>query len=136
MGKKKYYNSASEEKIVLKKLVGLDKEKATYLYDATCDGKPPQRLMQKRCRDLTFIDIPLMCLEYIWIGCESSTIKDRLLAKASYLVRINDDTNPRKHLLFTLDENMEVVKDDENEMLEKLYPQFEDESSFKFSNEK
>ena len=136
MSKKKYYESDSEKEIVIKKLVNLNKEKATYLYDATCSGQPPQRLMQKKCLGLTFIEIPLKCLEYIWIGCKSASLKNRLLAKAAYLVRVNNDTNPRKHLLFTLDENMEVAKADEAEMLKAFYSFSDDESDFKFSHEK
>ena len=121
MSKKEYYESAAERKIMINKIMKLDKAKATLLHDAASEDKPPQNILSKGCRGLTFMEIPLSCLEYVWIGSTKAKLKDRLLAKAAYQIRINEDTNPRKHLLFDLEENMYVVKEDEVVMLKEFY---------------
>ena len=119
--KSNYYESETEKRVAIVKLIELDKAKATLLYENIKDDKPYNKLISEKCRNLSYLDIPLKCLEYLWIGCKKADLKTKLKSKASYLVRINEDNHPRKHLLFSLEENMKVITEDETKVLSKLY---------------
>jgi len=121
--KAKYYQSANVEKIALKKLVEMSTQQATQLHEATKDEIPHQKLLTMAARKKSFSELSFKSLEYLWIGCEKSDLKIRLMAKAAYLSRVNEDNNPTKHLLFTLEENMEALAADEKEMIGGPQPQ-------------
>lgn len=121
--KTKYFESEAEKEVMVSKLTSLTKEKATLLYEAIKADKPAARLLTEKCRNLTYLEIPLKCLEYLWTGCENADLKTRLKAKASYLVRVNEHNHPRAKLLFDLDENMKVLSKDEALILGRLYPE-------------
>ncbi len=120
MAKKKYYESSIEFTLGLKKLVEMDKEKATLIFDRIREDAPPHRLLSKGCRVKKYQDLPLSCLEYIWIGAKTATMMERLKAKSCYLVRVNEHNNPRKHMLFTLEENQQIIDGDEEVLIERL----------------
>ena len=119
MAKKEYYGSDNELQVGIEKLVGLTKEKATFITDALQESKPPAKLLSRACRDLSYMDLPLTCLEYMWIGCEGASIKQKIFAKAAYLLRVNEKNHPRVKMLFTLEENMKVLGKDEEDSLNK-----------------
>jgi hypothetical protein len=120
MSKKEYYSSHSEQEVGLKKLVGMDKTMSTMLVDILKESKPPQEMLSKGCRNLSYMEIPLSCLEYLWIGCSNASIKNKIMAKAAYLSRVNEHNHPRRKMLFTLAENQEVLKIDEENMLKDI----------------
>jgi len=117
MGKKKYYISESEKKVAYVKLFTMDEEKATMLFETFKLKNPPQRLLANSVRGMSYNDVPLSTLEYLWIGCEKSDLKTRIRAKASYLVRCNEYNHPRLKLMLSYRENMDVLRMDENILL-------------------
>ena len=117
MAKKEYYGSRNELQVGIEKLVGLTKEKATFITDALQESKPPAKLLSKACRGLSYMDLPMTCLEYMWIGCEEASIKQKIFAKSAYLLRVNEKNHPRVKILFTREENMMVLKKDEEDSL-------------------
>ena len=98
-------------------------QQATQLHEATKYEIPHQKLLTMAARKKSFSELSFKSLEYLWIGCEKSDLKTRLRAKAAYLSRVNEENNPTRHLLFTLDENMEVLATDEQEMIGGPQPQ-------------
>ncbi len=117
MSKSKFYKTQSEVRVALEKLVSLTKEKSTFLTDTLQETKPPAKLLTPKCRDISYLDLPLSCLEYMWLGCDNASIKQKILAKAAYLIKVNESNHPRFNMLFTLEENMMVLEEEETDSI-------------------
>lgn len=115
--KEKYYSSSSELKLATVKLKSMDKKSANMLFGSIKDKTPPQNLLCKQQRGLSYMDVSLSSLEYLWFGAKSSSMKNRICAKAAYLCRANELNHPRRKLLFNYAENMWVVGEEETKMI-------------------
>lgn len=119
--KEKYYSSSIELEMAIVKLKSMDEKSATMLFGSIKDKTPPQNLLCKQQRGLSYSDVSLSSLEYLWFGAKSSSMKNRICAKAAYLCRANEYNHPRKKMLFDYAENMWVVKEEETKMISKIY---------------
>jgi hypothetical protein len=119
--KEKYYSSSKELEMAIVKLKSMDEEAATMLFGSIKDKTPPQSLLCKQQRGLSYSDVSLSSLEYLWFGAKSSSMKNRICAKASYLCRANEHNHPRKKMLFNYSENIWVVKEEETKMILEVY---------------
>jgi len=119
-----YYKSEVEKNMALKKLCTMTKDTATELYELSKDKFPVQSLVVVHDRNKPYSEVRMKTLEYLWFGSKKASVKIRLYAKAAYLLRLDDETNPRKHLLFSLDEVKELAKAEEKQMMMEAY-QFE-----------
>ena len=113
MSKSTYYTASTEKKAALTKLISMDEKAATMLYGRIKDDKLPSQLVSTNQRKKTFEDAAFKTLEYLWLGSNKANWNIKLKAKAAYLVRTNEHDHPRLDMLFTYEENMEILREEE-----------------------
>ena len=116
----KYYTTDTELNMALGKLLKMTNTQRQLVYDSNKDTMPPQNLLAKSQRDKNYNELSMKALEYLWFGSKKASITQRIIAKAIYNQKIDDETNPRAKMLFTLEENQMVCEQEEMNMMRNL----------------